>query len=351
MILFHISHTDLDGYGCQLLTKEIFSQSYYLNANYGLEVKQSIIHFIEHIINEEIKDEILFLITDVNLTNAESKYINNEVIKLNEDGYKIKLQLLDHHATGQSSAEKYDWYFLDTSRCATKIVYDYFVKNYNAFQDESQIWIEPLVNSINAIDIWIEDNQKDFEFGKVLLSMVSHVREINNVLFANKNRDFRIHLLKKASLYLNEVDGNIKLDSAIHSLKKEFLNLDGKDDTIDNLSAKYLVNSITSIKDELTINFQDKKGVLTYTLGGISIPANAFLKANKDYDFFIDVSKRGNASFRADGNLDVGLLAQKLANGGGHPNASGCKFDDFKEVINYSDVKKYIQNKLNNIKI
>ena len=351
MILFHISHTDLDGYGCQLLTKEIFSDNQYKNANYGLEVKQSIIHFLDLIRNDEIKDEILFLITDVNLTMAEAKYLNNETIKLNEDGYQIKLQLLDHHITGQNCADKYDWYFLDTFRCATKITYDYLVKEYNAFQDDSYSWVEPLVSSINAIDIWIEDNKKDFEFGKVLLSMVSHVREINNVLFANKNRDLRIHLLKKASSYLKEENGNIKLDSDIHKLKKEFLNLDGKDDTIDNLSAKYLVNSITSIKDELTINFKDKKGVLTYTLGGISIPANAFLKANKDYDFFIDVSKRGNASFRADGNLDVGTLAQKLANGGGHANASGCRFDDFKEVINYNDVKKYIQNKLDKIKI
>ncbi|WP_419763927.1 MAG: DHH family phosphoesterase [Arcobacter sp.] len=350
MILFHVSHTDLDGYGCQLLTKEIFPQSYYLNANYGLEVKQSIVYFLDIIKNEEIKEEILFLITDVNLTMSESKYLNNETIKLNEDGYKIKVQLLDHHATGQNCADKYEWYFLDTSRCATKITYDYFVKEYDAFKDESYVWLEPLVNAINAIDIWLEDEVENFEFGKVLLSMISKVREINNVLFADKNRDFRIYLLKKASSYISQENGNIKLDNDIHRLKKEFLSLDENDDTIDNLSAKFLVHSIISIKDELTIDYQDKKGILTYTLGGISIPANAFLKANKDYDFFIDVSKRGNASFRADGNLDVGVLAQKLANGGGHPNASGCKFDDFREVINYSDVKKYIQNKLNNLK-
>ena len=350
MILFHISHTDLDGYGCQLLTKEIFKKNYYLNANYGLEVKQSIVHFLEIIKNEEIKEEILFLITDVNLTIAESKYLDNEIERLNEDGHKIKLQLLDHHATGEACAKKYEWYFLDTSRCATKITYDYLVKEYNAFKNKSYAWLEPLVNAINAIDIWIESETKDFEFGKVLLSMISNVREINNVLFADENRDFRIYLLKKASLYLPKVSGNIKLDNDIHKLKKGFLKLDKVDDTIDNLSAKYLVNSITNIKEKLTITYQGKKGVLTYTLGSISIPANAFLKANKDYDFFVDISKRGNVSFRADGNLDVGILAQKLANGGGHPNASGCKFDDFKEVINYIDVKKYIQNKLDNLK-
>ena len=92
MTLFHISHTDLDGYTCQLLTKEYFKNTYFLNANYGTEVKLSIIHFLDIIKFKEIKDEILFLITDVNLTLTEAKYVDNEVKKLNEDGYKIKLQ-------------------------------------------------------------------------------------------------------------------------------------------------------------------------------------------------------------------------------------------------------------------
>ena len=37
MKLFHISHTDLDGYGCHLVTKEYFKDGYFYNGNYGLE--------------------------------------------------------------------------------------------------------------------------------------------------------------------------------------------------------------------------------------------------------------------------------------------------------------------------
>ena len=88
---------------------------------------------------------------------------------------------------------------------------------------------------------------------------------------------------------------------------------------------------------------------MTYCLGGISIPANSFLRANRDYDFFIDINKKGNASFRADGKVDVAILASKLANGGGHVNASGCKFDDFVDSINLQDVRSYIQRKLDSI--
>ena len=42
-------------------------------------------------------------------------------------------------------------------------------------------------------------------------------------------------------------------------------------------------------------------------------------------------------------------MASKIAAGGGHVNASGGKFDDFKETIDYSEVRNYIQKKLDSI--
>lgn len=348
MKLFHLSHTDLDGYSCQLITKEYFKEGFFFNANYGLEVKLNLKKILQDI--EDYKDEeILFLISDLNLTFSESKDLNKSVNELNEKGFNIKLQLLDHHATGQKSADQFDWYYLDTSRCAAKIVYDYIFAEHKGFDGETSSWLSPLIDSVNAIDIWLDHETKNFEFGKVLLSMVSKVREINNVLFPDLNRDLRIYLLKEAAKYLKEENGNIKLDNDIHKLKKQFLIQDGNDDTIDNLSAKYLVKSLENLKDKLTVTYKGHKGLLTYTLGSISIPANAFLVANEDYDFFIDISKKGNTSFRADGKVDVSLIAQALANGGGHPNASGCKFDDFKESIDFNDVRRYIQNKLDTL--
>ena len=348
MTLFHISHTDLDGYGCHLITKEYFKKGFFYNANYGLEVKLCIAKVLEEILNHK-DEEILFIISDLNLTLHESKDLDEKINKLIKDGFNIKLQLLDHHATGQKSADKYHWYYLDTSRCATKIVYDYMSEEFDGFELDTNKWLSPLVDAINAIDIWLDDQHKNFEFGKVLLMMVTKAREVNNILFADLNREYRIFLLKEAVKFLDEKDGNIKLDNEIHFMKKEFLKLDSKDDTLDNLSAKYLVKTLADVKDKLTVTYKGHKGLFTYCLGSISIPANAFLKANDDYDFFIDVGRKGNASFRADGKVDVSLMAQKLANGGGHVNASGAKFEDFKETIHIEEVKKYIQGKLDKI--
>lgn len=348
MKFFHISHTDLDGYGCQLVTKEYFKEGFFYNANYGIEVKLSIKKVLQQLL-EYKEDEIFILISDLNLTYGESKDLDKEVNNLISDGYKIKLQVLDHHVSGKKSADIFHWYYLDDKRCATKIVYDYIFEEYDGFDFETKTWLSPLVDCINAVDIWLEHEVKNFEFGKVIMSMISKVREINNILFADLNRDFRIFLLKKASTYINQKDGYIKLDNEVHFIKKDFLRLNDKDDTLDNLSATYLVKSLQSIKDDLTVTYKGHKGLLTYCLGSISIPANAFLRANPDYDFFIDINKKGNASFRADGKVDVSLLATKLASGGGHVNASGCKFEDFKEVIDFFEVRTYIQNKLDKI--
>ena len=348
MKLFHISHTDLDGYGCQLITKEYFKEGFFYNANYGLEVKLSIKKVLEQLL-EYKEDEILILISDLNLTFQEAKDLDNDVDKLLKNGYKIKLQLLDHHISGKKSAETFPWYYLDDKRCATKIVYDYMFEEYEGFDCNTSDWLKPLVDAINAVDIWLENEVKNFEFGKVLMSMIIKVREINNILFADLNRDFRCYLLKQAAKYLDEVDGHIKLDNDVHFMKKDFLKLSNKDDTLDNLSATYLVKTLVDVKDDLTVTYKGHKGLLTYCLGSISIPANAFLRANPEYDFFIDINKKGNASFRADGKVDVALMAAKLANGGGHVNASGGKFDDFKEVIDFCEVKTYIQKKLDKI--
>ena len=349
MMLIHLSHTDLDGYSCQMLTKEYFKDGMFINANYGLEVKLSLKKIIKEI-KENLEEDILILISDLNLTYAESKDLDKEVNDLNANGSKIKLQLLDHHATGQKSADTFDWYFLDTTRCATKIVYDYINSELDGFNDATKEWLNPLVNAINAIDIWLDYDVENFEFGKVCLRLISRASEINQILFPELNRDYRIHLLKEAAKYIDKENGNVLLDNDIHFIKKRFLQLDDKDDTIDNLSANRLVYDLESKKEELTVYYKEHKGLLTYSLGSISIPANAFLKANDDYDFFIDISRKGNASFRADGVVDVSSLAEQMAKGGGHPNASGARFQDFKETIHYEEVRKFIQNKLKGCK-
>jgi len=348
MYFFHLSHTDLDGYGCQLISKKLFPNGNFYNANYGLEVKLFIEDILNNIQTIDKSKDIFFLITDLNLTYDESKKLDYDTKRLNQSGYNITLQLLDHHGTGEKSALKYDWYFLDTAKSATKITYEYFIDRYSEFLGKCEENFELLIKAINAVDIWLEDDEL-FEFGKVCMSMISNAKEISNIIFPNQNMEYKHFLLKQALAFITKQNGHIEFDEKLYFIKKEYLLLDETNDTFDNIVAKKLVDDLKQKKDLLSVFYKDHKGLLTYCLGNISIPANQFLKDNSDYSFFIDISRRGKASLRANNKLDVSKLAQQLGDGGGHPNASGCAFEDWKEKVLYSDVKKYLQEKLDNL--
>lgn len=339
--IHHLSHIDLDGYSCQLVMKFTPYKIFNYNANYGAEVRQKLELILENISKENVSSMIL--ITDLNLTFEESRWLNNEVIKMNDDKSDIKLVLLDHHGSGEDSANKYEWYFLDTSRCATKITYDYAKEH---FDFDEPAWMNRFVNTVNAVDLWKQEEVEDFEFGKVCMRLITESRELNKVMFAQEDNDYKLSLLLESTKYLNEPNAPIVLDEKIHLLKKEFFMCE-KNDTLDNLATKYIVELLGKARDEKTIYYKGYRGFLSYGVGNTSIIGNGFLLAFPEYDFIVDVSYRGTMSLRANNNVSVSQISKEWANGGGHPNAAGGRIIGFKEQYRYDRVKKQIEKIIN----
>ncbi len=341
MNIYHLSHIDLDGYGCQYLTNKCFNKqhNYKLksyNANYGLEVKARLEEIITDIKREKFlgnEDENIILVTDLNLTPKEAKWLEEEAMSIG-----AKIQLLDHHGSGTKTAEQYIWYMLDTNRSATLITYDWLQKHY-AFDAEGEY--AQIVKAINAIDIWISDDEL-FEFGKVGLGMISGAREINRTLFPDEDRALKLSLIESMKRYVDKENAHIALDNDLHQLKKEFF-IEKQDNTKDNLAAIFLTKLLTNDKQRLTIEYRGYKGLLGYSLGNTSILGNTFLVENPDYDFYMDIGFRGNFSLRSNNKLDVSKMADEIGNGGGHPNASGGKIKEYKDSFVYSDIKAFVQ--------
>ena len=125
MKVYHLSHIDLDGYGCQFVSREFFKDITFYNANYGREVMvrlQAILRDIEsHKAQTESvsmlfgkpvkvereksstpqKEQFIILITDLNLTLNESKFLSEQVRELKMAQVDVEIVLLDHHATGE----------------------------------------------------------------------------------------------------------------------------------------------------------------------------------------------------------------------------------------------------------
>jgi oligoribonuclease NrnB/cAMP/cGMP phosphodiesterase (DHH superfamily) len=342
MNIYHLSHIDLDGYGCQYLTQNCFSnpktsklESY--NANYGPEVKSRLEEIITAIKREKFlgkeNSEHIILITDLNLTTKEANWLEKEALEIG-----AKIQLLDHHGSGEKTAEQFIWYKLDTSKSATFITYQWLQKHHN-FDPENNY--ATIVKAINAIDIWVSDDEL-FEFGKVGLGMISGAREINRTLFPSEDRALKLSLIDSMKNYVKKENAHIALDDDLHQLKKAFFRT-LQDNTKDNLVAIYMTKLLSTDKQRLTIHYRGYKGLLGYNLSNTSILGNTFLIENPDYDFYMDINYRGNFSLRSNNKLDVSKMAEEIGNGGGHPNASGGKIKDYKDSFIYSDIKAFIQ--------
>jgi len=340
-IIYHLSHIDLDGYSCQLVMKSTPYTKHNFNANYGAEVKSKLTLMLDRIRKE--KEKSLILITDLNLTADESKWLEHEVSKCNRDKIDLQLTLLDHHGSGAQSAKKHDWYYLDTERCATKIMYDYAKEHFKFNEPE---WMSKYVDIVNAVDLWKKDEHDNFEYGKVCMRLVNETRELNRVMFANEDNEYKLALLQEAVEYISVDDAPIVLDEKIHLIKKEFFKR-GKNDTLDNLATDFVVALLGSQRATNTIYYKGYKGFLSYAVGNTSIVGNGFLVAYPEYDFIVDISFKGAMSLRADYKVSVAQIAKEWANGGGHPNAAGGRIPHFKEQYVYEKVKHQIEAIIN----
>jgi len=336
--VYHLSHIDLDGYGCQYLSQRCFDTIDCYNANYGPEVSARLGEIVTKIEQDKFihgdATERLILISDLNLTTKEGTWIEKEAIRVG-----AKLQLLDHHATGAKAAERFAWYKLDTSRCATLITYDWLQTHYDFDKDND---LASIVQAINAIDIWVSDDAL-FEYGKVMLGMISGAREIGRILFPAQDRAFKLSMIEEAKNRVSDTDAPIRLDDDLHQIKKAFFRTD-TNNTKDNLVASFVTTLLTSDRQRLTIEYKGHKGILGYNVGNASIIGNACMVTNDDYDFYMDVNFRGNFSLRSNNKLDVSQMAAHIGNGGGHPNASGGKIDGYRDSFVYADVRKFVQN-------
>ncbi len=335
MKLFHLSHTDLDGYGCQLISSRFIKNARFFNSNYGNEIHarlKQIVAEIETTCQKE--EETLFLITDLNLTVQDCRFLDDKIRALKTNGFNLKFQLLDHHISGEAQAKEFDWYKLDNFKCATKLTYEYF----GVISDSMTL----LVEAINAIDLWCEEEPL-FEFGKTLMRLTTETRELHKLIFPNESVQYKLYALTRAKEFLGEELANIKLDDAIHFIKKDFLKGDAKNDTIDNLSSRYVISLLSMKKDEFSVEYDGYVGFLTVSIGNVSVIANGFLTQNEEYDFFIDVSSKGNVSLRSNNKADVSEIAKTLFGGGGHKNASGGRANTVKEFFTYAEYKKAIE--------
>lgn len=381
--IYHISHLDLDGYSCLLLSKELSKTGACVvpfTANYGGGITARINQVKEIIINDFSlptnsnnlsKDNadvvnVLVLITDLNLTIEQADLFNS--LKELDVTADIDIKLLDHHPTGKDAFEKYpEWYHLDRDKSGTLLTYEFV---HNLLGEDVLLFDKKYalyVDMVNTYDLWKKDKRDKFEMGKVATRWLSNTKHVDGVLFNGVNIGLKLHMLEELRLLMEGLKNNKTLllenhevvEKAVYDKERDFYKSmtvleEGVPPTLDNYFMAIYVQHLKHEIDKNIMIYTDDEEQKEYKFFVVpnavdfSSVGNAVLESTEAIDFIMSFNTvKGTMSFRGKGRLDLGIVASKLfPGGGGHPNASGARCKLPRELFTYEEVIKFLCEKV-----
>lgn len=323
--VYHLSHTDLDGYGAQFMLKASGLKAFFFNADYR-DIPLAIDQIVEQIL--EKGEPAALLITDLNLSLDQAEQIDKRLRKLK---VPTTLQLLDHHATGADCAAKFGWYHLDTERCATKLAYESVA---HLLPEAQRAQYAERANFVDRADRWLKE-EPQFRKALYLLGLVMQDDHLAPPLRELK-RTYRFHLIEQFFVAHERGDNLETIERSLYDLRKQFL--EGRieksdfDDPELPLNDKFHLLS-AAVLDEDTVPMVDIDG----HRAGIFFnwPHDVWrgvimdmMEARQKMDIAISVRGNGKLSLRANPGVDVGAISAKYFRGGGHPGAAGGELKD-----------------------
>jgi len=335
--VFHLSHTDLDGYSCQLISRHSFGKRVeFFNANYGEEINIR----LQQIVRELLKlNSALVVVTDLALSYNEALFLNSAIKKLHSMGKSIELLLFDHHSSSFELSLKYDWYSVDEGRSATKIVYDTFLE-LGWLKNEPE-WMGWLVSVVDASDRWLEQ-KSEFNMGRVWSYMVNNLTEINRVSFEFESREYILAMIEHLATHSQGYSA-VAVDELTHRYKKLYFKK-GIDNILENLVADFIVELISDHMEKMSFYYKNLKGILTYELEFAPAVGNRFLNTFEDFDFFVNIKSSGEFFICSIDEIDVSKIAKAWAIGGGHKNSAGGKIEALGDIFDYTKAKEKFLN-------
>jgi len=261
-----VTHTDLDGIGCEILFRKYFQNKdlQVYNCDYN-NVNETILNILE---NEE---DFYLYITDLSV---------NELVaeKLDRLGNVL---LLDHHPTALWLTDKYHWAIVDTSICGTKLFYNYLntesrLSMYNNF-----------VTYVDDYDRWVHN------YG------IS--KKLNRLLYLIGKEKFVERFLKDEDSYLTPTEQTL--------LKVEEARME-----------RYLEKSKKKI-------YWSGKSIIIFAEQYHSELGHYLLNKFGANIVFIVNPRDMKVSLRSRKDVDCSVIARSYG-GGGHPQASGFQLTD-----------------------
>ena len=284
------THTDLDGVSCEILGKIAFEEDInVVRCNYGdIDAK------VEEFINSAEEYDKLF-ITDISV----NKEIADKLLSISD-----KVILLDHHKTALWLNE-YPYALVQVEdesigkMCGAYLFYEYLKKNHKEFDDTPALKL--FIDYVRMYDTWEWKEKYDNIIPK----------RLNDLMYIDGPNEF--------------------IDKMVYRLGNNLFIFDDTDLMKLQIEQTYINSYITQKNETLMVNDNLFPG---YTVGiifadkYISELGNKLCELHPELDFVVLINMSTLAvSYRTvKDDLDLSDIAKGFG-GGGHPKASGSRFD------------------------
>jgi oligoribonuclease NrnB/cAMP/cGMP phosphodiesterase (DHH superfamily) len=283
------SHTDLDGYGCNIVAGSILKNVDCENLSYD-NVNQRIKEFF---INGEYKNYDKVYITDISVKEDTANIINNLT--------DIEVKLLDHHPTALWLNE-YDWATVDIERdgekiSGTKMFYDELIDLAKVTEVNKNNIFE-FVEMVRKYDTWLWKEKYHDDIPK----------KLNDLFYIYGYDRFADKVFNYLEFINNGINQFIKDNNLLLELEQEKI-----DRFVESMNKKII-----------PYNFAGYTAGVVFTDQYVSELGNRLSNMNPDYDLIIMIGGDSISYRTTKENIDCGQIA-KLVGGGGHPKAAGSE--------------------------
>lgn len=284
------THTDLDGVGCEILGKLAFGEDINIErCNY-----ENINSNVKKFLKDANKYDKIF-ITDISVNKEVADELNN---------ISNKVVLLDHHKTALYLNE-YSYAIVQVEDetvgklCGTYLFYEYLKKNYKEFNDIFAL--KTFVDYVRMYDTW---EWKD-KYNNII------PKRLNDLMYMDGVNEF--------------------IDKMIYRLGNNFPIFDDKDILKLDIEQKNIDSYVAQKNKTLIVNdnlFPGYTVGITFADKYISELGNKLCELHAELDFVLLINMNSLiVSYRTVKNdLDLSVIAKKYG-GGGHPKASGSRFN------------------------
>ena len=284
------THTDLDGVSCEILGKIAFEEDInVVRCNYGdIDAK------VEEFINSAEEYDKLF-ITDISV----NKEIADKLLSISD-----KVILLDHHKTALWLNE-YPFALVQVEdesigkMCGAYLFYEYLKKNHKEFDDTPALKL--FIDYVRMYDTWEWKEKYDNIIPK----------RLNDLMYIDGPNEF--------------------IDKMVYRLGNNLFIFDDTDLMKLQIEQTYINSYIAQKNETLMVNddlFPEYTVGITFADKYISELGNKLCELHPELDFVVLINMSTlTVSYRTVKNdLDLSDIAKGFG-GGGHPKASGSRFD------------------------